>query len=206
MSERAASGRPRLGPLVVVLCAVNVVVALDFLGASVLLAPMGRELHLSTTELSWVVNGYLLTLAAPLIAVGRLADAAGPIRLTRIGLVAFAAGALLAGVANDAELLVAGRTLQGLGASVLAATGLTLVNGAAPAGDRGRVVGVWAGVGAVGSAAGPLVAGLIEAVAVWRVFFLMDVPIALIVAWLFRRESDPSRSGPRVVGLGPRGR
>lgn len=205
MSERAASGRPRLGPLVVVLCAVNVVVALDFLGASVLLAPMGRELHLSTTELSWVVNGYLLTLAAPLIAVGRLADATGPIRLTRVGLVAFAAGALLTGVANDAELLVAGRTLQGLGASVLAATGLTLVNGAAPAGDRGRVVGVWAGVGAVGSAAGPLVAGLIEAVAVWRVFFLMDVPIALIVAWLLRRESDPSRSGPRVVGLGAAG-
>lgn len=195
--------RAPLGSLVVVLCAVNVVVALDFLGASVLLAPMGRDLHLSTGDLAWVVNGYLLTLAAPLIAVGRAADAYGPIRLTRIGLVGFATGALVTGAANSAELLVAGRMLQGLGASVLAATGLTLVNTAAPPGDRGRVVGIWAGVGAVGSAAGPLVAGLIEAASVWRVFFLMDVPVALLVAWLLRRERDDvGRDRQPVVGIG----
>ncbi|MBK5289927.1 MAG: MFS transporter [Acidimicrobiia bacterium] len=198
------SRRAPLGSLVVVLCAVNVIVALDFLGASVLLAPIGHDLHLSTADLAWVVNGYLLTLAAPLIAAGRAADTYGPIRLTRLGLVGFAAGALMTGAANSAEVLVAGRMVQGLGASVLAATGLTLVNAAAPVGDRGRVVGIWAGVGAVGSAAGPLVAGLIEAASVWRVFFLIDVPVALIVAWLLRREHDAPRPARReAVGLRP---
>ena len=198
--------RARLGTLVVVLCAVNVLVALDFLGASVLLDPIGHDLHMSTAELAWVVNGYLLTLAAPLIAVGRAADRFGAVRLTRWGLLAFAAGALVTGLAPTAEALVVGRMVQGFGASILAATGLTLVNASAAPDDRGRVVGIWAGVGAVGSAAGPLVAGLIEAASVWRVFFLIDVPIALVVAWLLRREADnpADRStepiGARAVG------
>ena len=187
-----SSERRPLGPIVVVLCAVNVIVALDFLGASVLLDPIGRDLHLSTADLAWVVNGYLLTLAAPLIAAGRAADRFGAVRLTRIGIVIFGIGALVTGAAGTVEVLVAGRMVQGLGASVLAATGLTLVNASAPPSERGRVVGIWAGVGAVGSGAGPLVAGLIEAVSVWRMFFLIDVPIALIVWWWLRAVQDDS--------------
>ncbi len=196
------TNRTSLGSLVIVLCVVNVIVALDFLGASVLLDPIGHDLHLSTGDLTWVVNGYLLTLAAPLIAAGRAADRYGAVRLTRLGLVTFGGGALVTGLAGSAELLVAGRMVQGLGASVLAATGLTLVNASAAPADRGRVVGIWAGVGAVGSAAGPLVAGLIEAVSVWRVFFLIDVPIALLVAWLLRAQhDDPTTRSTAPIGL-----
>lgn len=194
--------RRRLGTLVVVLCAVNVLVALDFLGASVLLEPIGHDLHMSTADLAWVVNGYLLTLAAPLIAVGRAADRFGAVRLTRWGLLAFALGALVTGLAPTAEVLVAGRMVQGFGASILAATGLTLVSASAAPDYRGRVVGIWAGVGAVGSAAGPLVAGLIEAASVWRVFFLIDVPIALVVAWFLRTEhDDPADRSTEPIGF-----
>ena len=196
------NARRRLGSLVVVLCAVNVLVALDFLGASVLLDPIGHDLHMSTAELAWVVNGYLLTLAAPLIAVGRAADRFGAVRLTRWGLLAFALGALVTGLAPSAGVLVVGRMVQGFGASILAATGLTLVNASAAPDDRGRLVGIWAGVGAVGSAAGPLVAGLIEAVSVWRVFFLIDVPIALLVAWVLRAERDnPAGRSTEPIGF-----
>ena len=194
--------RRALGPIVVVLCAVNVIVALDFLGASVLLDVIGRDLHLSTSDLAWVVNGYLLTLAAPLIAAGRAADRFGPVRLTRIGIVLFGAGALVTGFAASVEVLVAGRMVQGLGASVLAATGLTLVNASAAPSDRGRVVGIWAGVGAVGSGAGPLVAGLIEAVSVWRMFFLIDVPIAALVWWWLRAaQDDPATRSQEPLGI-----
>ena len=186
----------------IVLCAVNVIVALDFLGASVLLNPIGRDLHLSTADLAWVVNGYLLTLAAPLIAAGRAADRWGAVRLTRIGIVIFGAGALVTGLATTVEVLVGGRMVQGLGASVLAATGLTLVNSSTAPGNRGRVVGIWAGVGAVGSAAGPLVAGLIESVSIWRMFFLIDVPIALLVWWWLRAaQDDPATRAREPLGL-----
>ena len=92
--------RPRLGGVIVVLCAVNLLVAADFLGASVLLDPIGRDLHMDTATLAWVVNGYLLTLAAPLIAFGRAADAVGALRLTRVGLLAFALGAAVTGCAR----------------------------------------------------------------------------------------------------------
>ncbi len=192
----ADGARPRLGTLVLVLCAVNVLVAADFLGASVLLDAIGHDLEMTTAQLTWVVNGYLLTLAAPLIAFGRSADRFGAVRLTRWGLAGFALGALAAGAAPSAEVLVAGRMLQGLGASVLTATGLSLVSTAAAPGDRGRVVGIWAGVGAVGSAVGPLFAGGLEFLGSWRIFFLIDVPLALAVLWFLRGRTDPAGDTP----------
>ena len=195
--------RPRLGSLVVVLCAVNVLVAADFLGASVLLDAIGHDLHMTTAQLAWIVNGYLLTLAAPLVGFGRAADALGAVRLTRWGLVAFAIGALAAGAAPSAAVLVAGRMLQGLGASILTATGLSLVSTAAAPGDRGRVVGIWAGVGAVGSAVGPLLAGGLEFLGSWRIFFLIDVPLALGVLFFLRGRHDPpiAAADTTVVGV-----
>jgi MFS family permease len=194
--------RTRLGSVVVVLCAVNLLVAADFLGASVLLDPIGRDLHMGTATLAWVVNGYLLTLAAPLIAFGRAADAVGAVRLTRLGLLAFAVGAAVTGVAGSEEVLIAGRMVQGVGASILTATGLSLVSTAAAPGERGRVVGIWAGVGAVGSAAGPLLAGALEALGSWRIFFLVDVPFALVVLWFLRDARDAERSAaPAAVDV-----
>jgi len=191
--------RARLGAVIVVLCAVNLLVAADFLGASVLLDPIGQDLHMGTATLAWVVNGYLLTLAAPLIAFGRAADAVGAVRLTRIGLLAFAVGAAVTGAAGSEEILIAGRMVQGVGASILTATGLSLVSTSAAPGERGRVVGIWAGVGAIGSAAGPLLAGALEALWSWRLFFLVDVPFALAVLWFLRHARDPERSGPPVA-------
>ena len=73
---------------------------------------------------------------------------------------------------------------------------------AAAPGERGRVVGIWAGVGAIGSAAGPLLAGALEALGSWRLFFLIDVPFALVVLWFLRHARDADRSGaPAAVDL-----
>lgn len=194
--------RTRLGGVIVVLCAVNLLVAADFLGASVLLDPIGRDLHMGTASLAWVVNGYLLTLAAPLIAFGRAADSVGALRLTRLGLLVFAVGAAITGVAGSEGVLIAGRMVQGLGASVLTATGLSLVSTAAAPGEHGRVVGIWAGVGAIGSAAGPLLAGGLEALGSWRLFFLVDVPFALVVLWFLRTARDADRpAAPAAVDV-----
>jgi MFS family permease len=201
----AAARRVRLSALVLVLCAVNLLVAADFLGASVLLEPIGRDLHMSTATLAWVVNGYLLTLAAPLVAFGRAADAVGAVRLTRLGLVAFAVGAAVTGAATSSGMLIAGRMVQGLGASALTATGLSLVSTTAAPSERGRVVGIWAGVGAIGSAGGPLLAGALAALGSWRIFFLIDVPFAIaVLVFLHRMHDAPATDTPAhidVVGV-----
>jgi MFS family permease len=170
----------------VALCAMNLVVAADFLGTSVLLDPIGRDLGLTTAAVTWVMNGYLLTLAAPLVLFGRLADQVGAVRLTRVGLVVFAGGALLTGLSQSAGAVVGGRMLQGVGASIVTATGLALVSATAAPTTRARAVGVWAGVGAVGSAAGPLIAGVLAALGSWRTFFLADIPLVLLVLVVLR--------------------
>ena len=129
----------------------------------------------------------------------------GAVRLTRLGLVAFAVGAAVTGLAGTEELLIAGRMVQGLGASVLTATGLSLVSTTAAPADRGRVVGIWAGVGAIGSAGGPLLAGACDALGSWRIFFLIDVPFALVVLWFLRRARDAERTAAVVAGRRARG-
>ena len=112
----------------------------------------------------------------------------------------------MTGAAGSEELLIAGRMVQGLGASVLTATGLSIVSTTADPADRGRVVGIWAGVGAVGSAGGPLLAGVCDALGSWRIFFLIDVPFALVVLWFAasgpRSGAAPATAAPvDVVGV-----
>jgi EmrB/QacA subfamily drug resistance transporter len=176
-AERAAR-RPWL--VVAAMALVNLLVALDFLGTSVLLPDIASQFHASTGTLAWISNAYLLTLAAPLVAAGRIADVLGRKRLALGGLVVFVRASLGAGLAPDAGFLIAARAVQGLAAAALTATGLSIVSDAFPAARRGPAVGAWAAVGAIGSAAGPVVAGVVAQSASWRWFFLLNVPLAVI--------------------------
>src|SRR3954462_3332399 len=99
------------------LAAAQFVVIPDASIVNVALPSIGRDLHFSQDDLSWVVNAYTLTFGGFLLLGGRMADLLGRRRLFIIGLVLFAVASFAGGIAQSAGWLVAARAVQGLGAA-----------------------------------------------------------------------------------------
>ncbi|MBB5959497.1 MFS family permease [Saccharothrix tamanrassetensis] len=124
--------------------------------------------------MSWVVNAYGLAFGALLLAGGQLTDVLGARRILLIGLSAFAAASLAAGLAPTAPLLIAARAVQGAGAALLAPAALALVLRHHP-----TRLGVWGGVSGAGGAAGVLLGGLLTGTLGWQAIFLVTVPVTI---------------------------
>ncbi|WP_170222829.1 MFS transporter [Nonomuraea turkmeniaca] len=161
-------------------------------------------LNLSATGLSWVVNAYVLVFGALLLLGGRLGDAYGLRRVFLSGTALFAAATLVAGLAPGAAVLIAARSVQGVGAALLAPTALALLLALYPAGPgRGRALGVWGSVSGAGGAAGVLLGGLLSGAYGWRAVFLVTVPAAVAVlaaGWLLLPADRPRGGRLDVAG------
>ena len=177
----------------------SAVVALDATVVNVALPTIGRDLHAGVTGLQWTIDGYLVTLAALILPGGSLGDRFGRRRIFLLGLAWFAAASLLCGIAPNIGVLIAARTLQGVGGALLTPASLAIIQATFHPDDRGRAIGAWSGLGGIATAAGPLAGGwLVDAVS-WRVIFLLNLPLAAIAAAVALRHvpesTDPSVSG-----------
>jgi EmrB/QacA subfamily drug resistance transporter len=165
-----------------------------------------RELGLSTSGLEWVVSGYILAFAGLLLAGGRFADAYGRRRLFLIGLAVFTAASFAAGLAGSVEVLIAARVVQGVGAALVTPTTLAIISHAYPnPRERTAAVGIWAGVGGLALAVGPLLGGLLSQHASWPWIFEINVPIGLATmalgGWAISESRDAERKRLDVPGL-----
>src|SRR6516225_4166912 len=140
-----------------------------------------RSLHLSVAGLEWVVSGYVLVFAGLMLVGGRLADVYGRRRVFLAGLSVFTLASLAAGLAGSGGLLIASRAIQGVGAALLLPTTLAIIVAAfADIRERNMAIGIWAAVGALALATGPVLGGLISQHVHWGWIFLINVPIGLI--------------------------
>jgi EmrB/QacA subfamily drug resistance transporter len=171
---------------------------------NVALPVIQRDLHLSTAGLEWIVSGYILVFASLLLAGGRLADVYGRRRLFAIGLIIFTAASFVAGLAGSADVLVAARAVQGLGAALLTPTTLAIISATYPdPRERNMAVGVWSAVGALALALGPLLGGLISDHLSWGWIFFINVPvgIATLALGLWAISESRESSAPRRLDL-----
>ncbi|MFE9254957.1 MFS transporter [Streptomyces sp. NPDC006879] len=198
-----APGQPRLGLTLVAAALCIFVVQLDFLALNLALPRMAEELHTTTTDLQWVISGYMLALAACLIPGGRLGDILGRRRVLVFGLALFGLCSLGAGLSSTVEVVVVLRIAQGIGAGVLFPLAIAVITDAYPPERTMRAIGDAYGVGALALALGPLFGGGVTELVSWRWVLLVNVPtvlVAIAVVWVGVRESRDS-TVPRSIDL-----
>ena len=167
---------------------------LDGTVVNVALPTIGRELDAGLTGQQWVLDGYLLTLSALLLSGGAAGDRYGRRRVFVAGLVVFTAASLACGMAPTIGWLIGARLVQGVGAAALVPGSLALIDAGITEDDRGRAVGIWAGMSGVATALGPFIGGWLVDAASWRWVFFLNVPLAAAVLWIAARHLPESRS------------
>jgi EmrB/QacA subfamily drug resistance transporter len=155
-------------------------IMLDNTVVNVALPSMQDDLGISQSGLEWVVNAYALTFGVLLLSGGKLADLLGRRRIFLIGLLIFTASSLACGFATGPHMLIAARTVQGVGAALMNPATLSIITATFPPRQRGMAIGIWAGVSAMALAIGPLVGGILTQKINWSWIFFINVPIGLI--------------------------
>lgn len=165
-------------------------IMLDATVVSVALPSIQASLDLTQTQVQWVVNAYLLSLAALVAFGGRLADIFNRVHVLVVGIVIFTIASATAGLAQDEVMIIASRAVQGFGAALMMPPSQTLALNAFPASERGKAMGIYAGVSSVFLSLGPLIGGAFTEVS-WRWVFLINLPLGVLtLLMVFRSRPD----------------
>ncbi|WP_435853700.1 MFS transporter [Streptomyces purpurascens] len=167
----------------------------------VALPSVQRGLHASPAQVQWVVSGYALAFALALVTAGRLGDALDRRRIFLLALGGFVVFSAACGAAPSIALLVAARLAQGLAAGFMAPQNSALIQQMFRGAERGRAFGFFGATVGISSAVGPLVGGMILALADgaqgWRWIFYVNVPIGILAVLLGRRLLPRTRRSGR---------
>ncbi len=178
---------------------------IDISAVNVAFPSISDDFGVSTSQLSWIISGYNITVATGLLLAGRLADSIGRKKVFLPGVAVFMAGSFLSGVAPSVEALIAARILQAVGGAIVSASSLAVVLPEFPLSKRGSVIGIAGATGALGAVAGPALGSALIEASSWRAIFLINVPLCLVILAisprLLRESKDPRASG-RIDLLG----
>jgi EmrB/QacA subfamily drug resistance transporter len=176
-------------------------IMLDNTVVFVALSSIQSDLHISQSELEWVVSGYALTFAVLMLTGGKLADMFGRRRIFIVGLTIFTASSLACGLATGAGFLIGARVVQGVGAALMNPATLSIIVATFPPRQRGTAIGIWVGVSAMALAIGPLIGGILTEQINWSWIFFINVPVGIagiIVSRLVITESRDESEEQRL--------
>jgi EmrB/QacA subfamily drug resistance transporter len=178
---------------------------IDSTAVVVSLPVLQRELHATTAQTQWVIEGYSLFLSALILLGGALGDIYGRRLIFAAGVAIFALASLACAVAGTPEMLIAARCIQGVGGALLTPGSLSMISAAYGVSERGRAIGLWSGFSALTSAAGPVVGGWLTQHYSWRYVFLINIPIAVAVLAIVFARVHESRDESAVRRVDVRG-
>jgi EmrB/QacA subfamily drug resistance transporter len=161
--------------------------ALDGSIVNVLLPVIARELNTTVAGIEWVSTVYLLVVSGLLLGVGRAGDLYGNKRMYIAGFAVFVIGSALCGFAPTAPALVALRSIQAVGASMLYANAPAILTKSFPREQRGRALGALATFTYLGLTVGPSLGGWLAGAFGWRSVFYINIPIGLVAVVLALR-------------------
>jgi EmrB/QacA subfamily drug resistance transporter len=189
----------------IVLCISLLVIGLDNTILNVALPTLVKDLHASASELQWIVDSYTIVFAGLLLTAGSLGDRFGRYKGLVLGLTIFGAGSAVSAFAGSAGMLIATRAVMGIGgAFIMPSTLSILTNVFTNPVERGKAIGIWAGVSALGIGVGPVVGGFLLTHLWWGSVFLVNVPVVIVglVAGYFLVPESKDPSAPRLDPLG----
>jgi EmrB/QacA subfamily drug resistance transporter len=199
-----AEGYERRWWILAVLCLSLLVIGLDNTILNVALPTLVRDLHATDSQLQWIVDSYILVFAGLLLTMGSLSDRYGRRSALGIGLLVFGAGSVASAFAPSASVLIATRALMGVGGALIMPSTLSILTNVFPPRERGRAIGIWAGVSGLGIGLGPVVGGLLLSQFWWGSVFLVNVPIVIVgfVAGRLIVPNTKDPSAPRIDAPG----
>ncbi|MEQ8936504.1 MAG: MFS transporter, partial [Amphiplicatus sp.] len=160
---------------------------IDGSAITVALPALREDFAADLASVQWVLNGYVLALAALTLIGGALADAYGKARMLAIGCALFGAASIGCALAPGPSFLITARIAQGVAAALLTPASLALIGAVYPKEERSAAIGVWAAASALTGAGGPILGGWLTETFGWPAIFWLNPPLALIViAILFK--------------------
>lgn len=177
---------------------------LDSSIVNIALPTISRDLSVPMNKAEWVVSIYLMVVCACLLLFGKVGDSFGKIKVYRIGTVVFTLGSLLCGFNHSLTMLLFGRVIQGIGASMTMATNTGITTEVFPMRERGRALGAIGAFVSLGSIAGPGIGGLILAHFSWSYIFWINVPVGLLTILIGEKylPKDITMSKKKIDWLG----
>ena len=175
------------------------IIGLDNTILNVAIPTLQQEFSATSTSLQWMIDAYILVFAGLLLTMGSLGDRFGRRRALQVGLVVFGLSSLFAAYAGSSAQLIAARALMGIGGALIMPSTLSILTNVFPREERGRAIGIWAGVAGLGIGLGPVTGGLLLEHFWWGSVFWVNIPIiglALAAGLVLVPESRDPNSAP----------
>jgi EmrB/QacA subfamily drug resistance transporter len=193
--------RQRWWTLAVIAISVLVVV-LDSTIVNIALPTLQREMNTTQSELQWIINSYILVFGSLMLTTGSLGDRFGRKRLLQAGICIFAGASAAAAFASTGGWLILWRAVMGIGGAMILPSTLAIITSVFPENERGRAIGLWAGLNGIGIALGPILGGLIIDKLDWHWIFLINLPVAAVaIISGFFLIPDSKDSHPRKIDI-----
>jgi EmrB/QacA subfamily drug resistance transporter len=194
---------PRRWLILAVMSLGTLIVFLDLTVVNTALPAISLDLGASTSQLQWIVDAYVLTLAGLLMFAGSVGDRFGRKRWMTFGLLVFGLGSVVGGLADDVAMLIIARAIQGLGAAFVLPATLSIVTNTFQRDERGKAIAIWTAVGGMGIGLGPAIGGYLVDRWDWNAAFWIHIPIialALLGQVVVKESRDPRNIGIDVPG------
>ena len=164
------------------------IIQLDVTVVNVAVKQIGGAFHASVSGLQWTISAYTVMFAALILTAGALGDRFGARRVFTVGFVTFVLSSMACGLAPSLAVLIAARSIQGIGAALLGSCSLALLNHTfhEPR-EHARALSLWAAMASAALSGGPVVGGVLIATLGWRSIFFINLPLGALGLWLTRR-------------------
>lgn len=179
--------------ILIATCTALMAVVASASGLNVAQQALAVDLDASQGDVLWIINSYIVALAALLLPMGAIADRWGRRPVLIVGLVVFGLATASAAMVDSVGLMIAVRILAGVGAAMVMPVTLSVITSSFPEDTRSQAIGIWSGVAGGGGLLGMIASALLVDVASWRLLFALPVVLAVVALLLTFRAVPNSR-------------